>query len=53
VAKTVQRISISPDGTRVFTHDEDTPRIAVIDTATNKITNWIDIPDYVRIRANS
>src|SRR5260370_23155267 len=39
VAKTVQRISISPDGLRVFTHDQDAPRIAVVDTATNKITN--------------
>src|SRR5258708_6336344 len=46
VAKTVQRISISPDGVHIFTHDQDAPRIAVIDTATNKITNWIDIPDY-------
>jgi len=26
------------DGRRVFTHDQDAPRIAVIDTATNKIT---------------
>jgi YVTN family beta-propeller protein len=45
VAKTVQRISISPDGAHVFTHDQDAPRIAVIDTATNKVSNWIDIPD--------
>ena len=42
----MQRISISTDGSRVFTHDQDAPRIAVIDTAGNKITNWIDIPDY-------
>src|SRR5256884_2366589 len=33
----------SPDGLRVFTHDQDAPRIAVIDTATNKITNWIEL----------
>src|SRR5882762_1476404 len=45
VAKTVQRISISPDGFRVFTHDQDAPRVAVIDTATNKITSWIALPD--------
>src|SRR6266568_6116660 len=45
VAKTVQRISISPDGLRIFTHDQDAPRIAVIATATNKITNWIELPD--------
>ena len=45
VAKSVQRISISPDGLRIFTHDQDAPRIAVIDTATNKITNWIELPN--------
>jgi YVTN family beta-propeller protein len=45
VAKTVQRISISPDGLRVFTHDQGAPRIAVIGTATNKITNWVALPD--------
>src|SRR5437899_6782183 len=44
VAKTVQRISISPDGLHVFTHDQYAPRIAVIDAATNKITNWIELP---------
>ncbi len=44
VAKTVQRISMSTDGLRVFTHDQDAPRIAIIDTATNKITNWIELP---------
>src|SRR6266852_5866670 len=43
VAKTVQRISMSPDGLSVFTHDQDAPRIAVIDTATNKITKWIEL----------
>src|ERR1700737_2081254 len=41
VAKTVQRISISPDGPHVFTHDQDVARTAVIDTSSNKITNWI------------
>src|SRR5437016_11410391 len=45
VAKTVQRISISPDGLHVFTHDQDAPRIAVIDTPTNKVTSWIALPD--------
>src|SRR5256884_1002049 len=40
-------ISISPDGKRVFTHDQDAPRIAVIDTATNKIANWIEVPTSV------
>src|SRR6202021_3104175 len=47
IAKTVQRISISADGKRVFTHDQDTPRIAVIDTTTNKVTSWISVPSTV------
>ena len=44
VAKTVQRISMSVGGGSVFTHDQDAPRVAVIDTGTNKITNWIELP---------
>jgi len=47
VAKRVQRISISNDGSRVFTHDQVSPRIAVIDTATNKISGWVPLPDVV------
>ncbi len=47
VAKIVQRISISADGKRVFTHDQDEPRIAVIDTATNKISGWIAVPSTI------
>jgi YVTN family beta-propeller protein len=47
VSKIVQRISITADGKRVFTHDQDQPRIAVIDTATNKISGWIDVPSTV------
>jgi YVTN family beta-propeller protein len=49
VAKTIQRISISPDGQRIFTHDQDSPRLAVIDvsdkqSSTFKVSNWIDLP---------
>jgi YVTN family beta-propeller protein len=47
VAKTVQRISISTDGRFVFTQDQTAPRIAVIETATNKIAHWIDLPAKV------
>lgn len=47
VSKIVQRISISADGKHVFTHDQDEPRIAVLDTATNKISGWIAIPATV------
>jgi len=54
VAKTIQRISMSTDGRRVFTHDQDSPRLAVIDVADGKNANgpvparevntWIDLP---------
>ena len=47
IAKRVQRISISTDGRYVFTHDQDNPRIAVIDTASNKLAHWIDLPAIV------
>ena len=47
VAKTVQRISISTDGRYVFTQDQTTPRIAVIDTTSNKVARWIDLPAKV------
>jgi YVTN family beta-propeller protein len=47
VAKKVRRISISPDGHFVYTHDQGAPRIAVIDTATNKVARWIDLPATV------
>ena len=30
ISKTIQRISISPDGRRVFTHDRESARVAVI-----------------------
>jgi DNA-binding beta-propeller fold protein YncE len=45
VSKIVQRICIEPDGKFVFTHDQQSPRIAVIDTATNAISSWIDLPE--------
>lgn len=44
VAKMIQRISISPDGSQIFTQDQESPRIAIINTATNKSTDWIDLP---------
>jgi YVTN family beta-propeller protein len=45
VSKMIQRISISPDGARVFTHDREMPRVAVIDTATNGVSDWIAMPE--------
>jgi YVTN family beta-propeller protein len=47
VAKVIQRVSMSPDGSQVFTHDQESPRIAVIDTAKNEITHWLDLPASV------
>lgn len=44
IAGNVQRISISNDDRMVFTADQAQPRLAVIDTATNKISRWIALP---------
>ena len=44
VAKVTQRISLSVDDKYVFTADQETPRLAVIETATNKIKEWITLP---------
>ena len=44
VAGEVQRISISEDDRMVFTADQKNPRMAVIDTATNKVKAWIPLP---------
>ncbi|HVG26971.1 MAG TPA: hypothetical protein VM865_05150 [Acidobacteriaceae bacterium] len=44
VSPVVQRISISADDKHVFTSDQKTPRLAVIDTATNKISGWVTLP---------
>ena len=43
VAKTVQRIALSPDDKWAFTSDQDKPRLAAIETATNQV-HWIDLP---------
>ncbi len=39
-----QRISISNDDKWVFTSDQTKPQLAVIDTATNKISKWVPLP---------
>jgi DNA-binding beta-propeller fold protein YncE len=44
VSHEIQRISISNDDEYVFTSDQTTPRLAVIDTATNKVARWVDLP---------
>jgi DNA-binding beta-propeller fold protein YncE len=44
ISKNVQRVSISPDGKFVFTQDQETPRIVVIDTASNAVARSISLP---------
>src|SRR5580692_4848501 len=41
ISKETQRISISTDDRWVFTADQTQPRLAVIDTATNKVGLWV------------
>jgi len=47
VSKIVQRISIEPDGLYVFTHDQESPRIVVIDPLSNAISQSIPMPETV------
>lgn len=44
VAKHLQRISISNDDKTVFVSDTETHRLAAIDTGTNQVRQWIDLP---------
>jgi DNA-binding beta-propeller fold protein YncE len=44
VCKNTQRISLSVDDRWVFTSDQDQPRLAVIDTQTNGVSHWVDLP---------
>jgi len=41
ISKHTQRISVSPDDSMVFTADQTKPQLAVIDTKTNSVKNWI------------
>jgi YVTN family beta-propeller protein len=45
VAKVVQRIAISVDDRWVFTADQTKPQLAVIETETNTVKKWIQLPD--------
>lgn len=47
VSKIVQRISMEPDGLYVFTHDQVTPRIVVIDPLSNAVSTSIPMPETV------
>jgi YVTN family beta-propeller protein len=44
VAPHIQRISLSADVTQIFTSDQSQPRLAVIDTSTNAVSSWVDLP---------
>jgi YVTN family beta-propeller protein len=44
VSSRVQRISLSRDGSLVFTSDQTKPRLAVIDTSTNRMKMWAPLP---------
>jgi len=44
VCKVTQRIAVSADDKWVFTADQQTPRLAVISTADNKVDHWISLP---------
>jgi len=44
VSRTVQRIALSVDDKWVFTSDQTQPRLAVIDTATNTVAKWVELP---------
>lgn len=44
VSPQIQRISLSVDDSLIFTSDVTKPQLAVIDTATNKIKTWVQLP---------
>jgi YVTN family beta-propeller protein len=44
ISRSVQRISVSPDGHYVYTHDQSEPRIAIIDTSSDKVAGSIELP---------
>jgi DNA-binding beta-propeller fold protein YncE len=46
ISKETQRISVSPDDSMVFTSDQTKPQLAVIDTATNKVKAWVELPGF-------
>ncbi len=54
VSGQVQRISMSVDGSKVFTSDQTKPQLAVIDTATNKVVKWVPLPgSWLRNRGHT
>jgi len=46
ISPITQRIAISIDDKMVFTSDQTKPRLAVLNTATDKIESWVDLPGF-------
>ncbi len=44
ICKETQRISVSINDRYAFTSDQHNPRLAVIDTETNKLSRWVELP---------
>jgi DNA-binding beta-propeller fold protein YncE len=44
ISAETQRISVSPNDRLVFTSDQKSPRLAVIDTGSNTIKTWVTMP---------
>ena len=44
ISRQTQRISLSVDDHWAFTADQTAPRLAVIDTSTNKVESWVKLP---------
>lgn len=44
IAHSTQRISVSPDDSLVFTSDQTSPHLVVIDTSTNKVKARVPLP---------
>lgn len=44
ISKNTQRISVSVDDRWVFTADQTKPQLAVIDTASNEVKHWVEMP---------
>ncbi|MFB8387474.1 YncE family protein [Microbacterium sp. NPDC055910] len=44
VAERINRIVLSPDGCTAYSADQHRPRLAVVDTASAEVRDWIDLP---------
>jgi YVTN family beta-propeller protein len=44
ISPQTQRIALSPNDRWVFTADQTAPRLAVIDTSTNTLKTWVNLP---------